>query len=163
MVNRHCPHQSPPFIPADSSASSLVLLSELQWVWQKLPHAKERRTKDLLIGVIASALYYNSTLTISLLQQQNQLPAFLTTWGKVSLLPPLAVLLHSACLLCCPACNKMAKLVPNSAVSIWCVIANHDGVGRVSQKISCYMQGCWFLLALTAALRSCPQQLPLLD
>lgn len=72
-----------PYIPADSAASLLVLLSELQWVWHKLPHAKERRTKDVLIGVIASALYYNNTLTISLLQQQNQLPAFLTTWGKV--------------------------------------------------------------------------------
>lgn len=56
----------------------------LQWVWQKLPHVKEWRTKDLLISVIASALYYNNALTISLLQQQNQLPAFLTTWGKVS-------------------------------------------------------------------------------
>ncbi|KAL3141839.1 hypothetical protein ABBQ32_004507 [Trebouxia sp. C0010 RCD-2024] len=53
------------------------------WVWQKLPHVKEWRTKDLLISVIASALYYNNTLTISLLQQQNQLPAFLTTWGKM--------------------------------------------------------------------------------
>ena len=55
-----------------------------QWVWQKLPHVKERRTKDLLISALASALYYNSTLTVSFLQQQNQLPAFLTTWGKVS-------------------------------------------------------------------------------
>lgn len=58
--------------------------ARVQWVWQKLPHVKERRTKDLLISALASALYYNPALTVSLLQQQNQLPPFLTTWGKVS-------------------------------------------------------------------------------
>ena len=82
---------------ADSYAYSLVLVPELQWAWQKLPHVKERRTKDVLIGVIASALYYNSTLTISLLQQQNQLPAFLTTWGKVSPFSALTLLAVLPC------------------------------------------------------------------
>lgn len=55
-----------------------------QWVWQKLPQVKERRTKDLLINVMATALYYNATLAVSFLQQQQQLTAFLTTWAKVS-------------------------------------------------------------------------------
>ena len=107
-------------------------LSELQWVWQKLPHAKERRSKDLLISVIASALYYNNTLTVSLLEQQNQLPAFLTTWGKVSVLPALAPHLHLACLLCCPGCRKVAKLVCHPAVFVCCVDVDYYCVGWVS-------------------------------
>ena len=87
------------------SAVSLLL----QWVWQRLPQVKERRTKDLLISVIASALYYNNTLTVSLLQQQNQLPAFLTTWGKVSFLiaPTMHAKIRAWCsmLLLCIVCS----------------------------------------------------------
>ena len=55
----------------------------MQWVWQKLPHVKERRTKDLLINVMSTALYYNASLAVTFLQQQQQLPAFLTSWAKV--------------------------------------------------------------------------------
>lgn len=56
----------------------------MQWVWQKLPDVKVRRTKDLLINVMATALYYNASLATAFLQQQQQLPTFLTTWAKVN-------------------------------------------------------------------------------
>ncbi|DBB04276.1 hypothetical protein WJX77_005934 [Trebouxia sp. C0004] len=55
----------------------------MQWVWQKLPRVKERRTKDLLINVMSTALYYNASLAVTFLQQQQQLPAFLTSWAKM--------------------------------------------------------------------------------
>lgn len=115
-------HKTPCYF-SRSSVSSLVL----QWVWQKLPQVKERRTKDLLIAVIASALYYNNTLTIALLQQQNQLPAFLTTWGKVSLLngpcyacgnmsqPCVALLVYLLC--CCWTASESGWCPSNKHVN----------------------------------------------
>ena len=62
-----------------------VCVASMQWVWQKLPHVNERRTKDLLINVMATGLYYNASLTVTYLQQQQQLLPFLTIWAKVGL------------------------------------------------------------------------------
>lgn len=55
----------------------------VQWVWQRLPKAEQRRSKDLLVNTMASTIYYNPTAAVAWLNQQQQLQPFLETWGQV--------------------------------------------------------------------------------
>ena len=46
----------------------------------RLPSAEKNLLKDLLVNVVANALYYNPALALQELQQQSRLTTFFSTW-----------------------------------------------------------------------------------
>ena len=51
----------------------------------RLPSAERNLLKDLLVNVVAGALYYNPALALQELQQQNRLTTFFSTWFQACL------------------------------------------------------------------------------
>lgn len=47
---------------------------------RRLPSAEKNLLKDLLVNVVADALYYNPALALRELQAQGRLTAFFSTW-----------------------------------------------------------------------------------
>lgn len=51
----------------------------------RLPSAERNLLKDLLVNVVAGALYYSPALALQELQQQSRLTTFFSTWFQARL------------------------------------------------------------------------------
>ena len=52
-----------------------------------MPSAERNLLKDLLVNVVANALYYNPALALQELKQQSRLTTFFSTWFQARARP----------------------------------------------------------------------------
>ena len=55
--------------------------------WCRLPSAERNLLKDLLVNVVANALYYSPALALQELKQQSRLTTFFSTWFQARARP----------------------------------------------------------------------------
>ena len=60
--------------------ANLINCSAYCTVECRVPSAERNLLKDLLVNVVAGALYYNPALALQELQQQSRLTTFFSTW-----------------------------------------------------------------------------------